>query len=451
MRLIRHLLPLALAALGGVAAAATPLAERLPPLVEATHASGAAVATLRDGRTGEVAVAGLRAPGEPLRRDTVFNVASLTKPVFALLVLRMVAAGEFALDAPLATWWVDPDVADDPRHRELTARLVLSHQSGLPNWRGDRKLAFLFDPGQRHEYSGEGFEWLRLAIERKTGETLPALMARHVTGPAGMRDSHFGWDAAFVPRLAIGFDESGEAYGTDHLEGRGPKAASSLFTTVDDYARFVAWVIDGAGLPVALWKEMTRSQAVHAEPAERFGLGWRLLEVDGDTILSHDGREIGVRTQVFVDPARREGLVVLGNGNHGELLVEPLATAGLSRGAALMDAVARDTWRFVQSVPREQLDGMLGFIARSPSFVAKFLQAANAGLLPGAGVDAVARGRADRRARDFALAMVRGERNADQARGLMARVIDLAATPPRVRTQLDAPAARDWLQALAAD
>src|SRR5690606_29398864 len=93
---------------------------------------------------------GERVPGERASADTLFNVASMAKPVSAEAVLRLASAGVFTLDEAMASAWIDPDLAADPRHRLLTPRLSLSHRSGLPNWRyeTDGVLRFLREPGE---------------------------------------------------------------------------------------------------------------------------------------------------------------------------------------------------------------------------------------------------------------------------------------------------------------
>lgn len=152
------------------------LIQQIPELMRKAHISGLAVAKIEKGDIAWHAAFGQRTTGEPLETDTVFNAASLTKPVFATMSLHLVADGALQLDEPLHQYWVDPDVADDRRHQALTARTILSHQSGLPNWRGDRQLAFMFEPGARHEYSGEGYEYLRRAIEKLTQTRLSSLI-----------------------------------------------------------------------------------------------------------------------------------------------------------------------------------------------------------------------------------------------------------------------------------
>ena len=137
----------------------------------------------------------------PLDTATIFEAASLSKPVFAYLVLRLADRGEFDLDRPLLEMLEYPRVAHDERSKRITARMVLSHGTGLPNWGGER-LTLQFDPGTAYGYSGEGFVFLQKAIERVTGRSLEALARREVFQPLGMTRSSFVWQERFAGNAA---------------------------------------------------------------------------------------------------------------------------------------------------------------------------------------------------------------------------------------------------------
>lgn len=347
---------------------------------------GLAIASIESGRVSWMGAFGKADEQRPLRRNTVFNVASLTKPMFAVMVMHLVQDGRFYLDDPLSQYWIDPDVENDPRHWQLTARVSLSHQTGFPNWRGNNSLHFMFDPGSRHEYSGEGFEYLRRAVEHKTGNTMAELMEQYVTAPLKLNQTYYGWHRSLEPRIATGYDESASPMDMAYLRNREANAAANTFTTIADYGEFAAWVSRGAGLDKMLLKEMMRPQSMHENPWEFFGLGWRLLQLEENTILEHDGREDGVRTQVFVDPVHQSGLVLLTNSSNGELLVRPLTLAAMEDGEALMHQRDADIWHYVQSIPGQAHMNMLNFIARSPSFTSKLLYGAQVGLIEQSGL-----------------------------------------------------------------
>ena len=341
---------------------------------------GLALARIENGAVAWFRVYGEASPGRPVTTKTPFNVASLTKPVFAVLTLHLVAQSKFELDAPLAKFWIDPDLVDDPRVQMLTTRMALSHQTGLPNWRGRNKLAFQFDPGKGTDYSGEGYEFLRHAIEAATGKALPEL-GISLKKAAGMTHASFGWTPGLANQLAVGYDETGKPIPNEYLKNRGPAAASSLFCTIEDYGHFAAWVSRGADLPESLFEMMKRDQAMHDHAVDHFGLGWRVVNIGDATVLAHDGREDGVRTQVYVVPEDQSGFVFLTNSSNGELMTRPLTQVVMPRGSGLLDAMDANAWEFASSIPPQVQPRMLGFIARSPAFVSRLLHGAEVHLI----------------------------------------------------------------------
>lgn len=422
----------------------TALDARVPDWMEAAHVPAAAVARIEDGEVIWTRVYGERAPGVAADADTVFNVASLTKPAFGVMALHLVADGQLDLDGQLAEDWVDPDVAEDERLRLLTPRIALSHQTGFENWRGRRPLAFAFTPGERHQYSGEGFEYLRRAIERRTGRTMPELMQAHVADAAGMTSTSFGWSAGLEGRYATGFDEAGEPYDMSGEDQREANAAAHTFTTVGDYGRFIAWVAGGAGLPDHLFAEMASPQALHDNPTELFGLGWKLAPVGDGHVLWHDGREPGVRTIAFADPSSGDGLVVLTNSSNGELVMRDIVTAAAADGAAWMDTLDEETWRYLQSLPGAQLGQIMQMIARSPLFVSKLLYAADTTLIDGSPLSEAEKREARAAIDPFVLAMVDGEIDQPRVEQLLSVLVDAGDGEPRLHSQLSREQALAW-------
>lgn len=272
--------------------------------------------------------------------NTIFKVASLTKPVVAVTALKLIDEGLMSLDEPLHQYWTDPDLKEDERHKLLTPRLVLTHQTGFPNWRyssEDKKLAFQFDPGSKYQYSGEGFEYLKKAMESKFGKSMEDLAQEFVFSPAGMTDTRFWWDE--------GMDESRYAQNFD-MEGKKipvakyyqASAAANLLTTVEDYGRFLSYVINGAGLSEDLFKEM-QSRQVKLKENDFFGLGWEILTdfSNDEYALLHTGGDPGVRTLAVMFPKTKNGYLIFFNGENVDKIFEGLFTQRLYMGNELWD------------------------------------------------------------------------------------------------------------------
>lgn len=338
---------------------------------------GVAVAYIHNNKLQWIATYGKANEQNPVTNDSLFNVASLTKPVFGMMTLKLIQDEKLSLNESLSNYWIDPDVKDDPRHHQLTARLALSHQIGFTNWRGDKPLSFMFDPGSRHEYSGEGFEYLLKAIENKTDTTMPQLMQSYITEPLRMADTYFGWQADKDTEIAARYDELAEEIEHKGFYKEGYSAACCTLTSIKDYASFIEWVASGAGLSQSLIDELQSPQAQHENPMEHFGLGWRLILLPESTYLMHDGREPGVRTFATVSPDTGEGVIIFTNSSNGELLYRAVVKATLVNEKEYLAQTDRDTWLYLTSVPKEVQPRMLQFIAQSPSFTSKALYAAN--------------------------------------------------------------------------
>jgi CubicO group peptidase (beta-lactamase class C family) len=217
-------------------------------LMDEALVPGAAAAIIRNGDITELASHGVRLVESLLPVDayTVFDAASLSKPVFAYLALQLMDRGKLSLDTLLASHLADY-IRNDPRAASVTVAHGLSHSAGFPNWRNlDYPLRTYFQPGERFSYSGEGYLYLQRVIESMTGETLESLARRLVFEPLGMNFSSFIWDARFQENRAYPHDAFG-APALGYKPGEA-NAAWSLQTCAADYARFLVGVLDGSRL-----------------------------------------------------------------------------------------------------------------------------------------------------------------------------------------------------------
>ena len=295
------------------------------------------IARIADGKVAEVRAFGTYDDHRAISTDAIYNVASLTKPVTALTVLKLVAAGQWSLDTPLSDYYVDPDVAGSPDLKYLTTRMVLTQRSGFPNWRyltPSKKLVFEFRPGTQYQYSGEGFEYLRKALESKFHKGLEDLAQEQVFGPLGMKDTHYSFASSVdVSRYAPPHDADGKLINLPHHFN--VNAAANLLTTAPDYARLMAALLNGAGLPPSLYKDMVTPQANKA-PDVDWGLGWGIYEnlgPDKEYALQHTGGDDGIKAIAVLLPKSRDGILVISNSENGislwkKILEESLGDVG---------------------------------------------------------------------------------------------------------------------------
>ncbi|WP_045499390.1 serine hydrolase [Chryseobacterium sp. StRB126] len=281
---------------------------------------------IEGGELKQVKVLGEIKKGISAPYNTYFNVASLTKPVTAMVVLRLISLGKWKLDEPLDVYWTDPDIASDSRHKKLTTRLILSHQTGFPNWRWmstDKKLNFQFEPGTQYQYSGEGFEYLRKALEKKFKKTLEQLARELIFLPLQMKDTNYIWDQnTDESRFAIGYNEEGKPYPTE--KNSTSNAADDLHTTIGDYGNFMVSVMKGKGLNPNVFQEMIKKQ-VKIKENIYFGLGLSVYDLgNGDYALSHSGADPGTRCIAFVLPKSGKGLLIFTNVDNGYKVYEKL-------------------------------------------------------------------------------------------------------------------------------
>ncbi len=171
-----------------------------PELMKELHIPGASIALVDNRKliwSRNFGIARVDQP-VPVTDETLFEACSMTKPVFAYIALKLVEQGKLDLDRPLAEYLREPHIPNQEQRQRITARMVLSHTSGLPNWRKgedelDGPLPVLFSPGSRFSYSGEGFYLLQRVVEHITGEPLEIYAGRTLLRPLGLKHTSFVW------------------------------------------------------------------------------------------------------------------------------------------------------------------------------------------------------------------------------------------------------------------
>jgi CubicO group peptidase (beta-lactamase class C family) len=339
------------------------------------HLGAISVAVVQDGRLVFYTVRGEVRSGRPADTNTVFRGASLGKPVFAYLVLRLVDEGILDLDSPIETFLPRPlaayehysGLAADPRHSELTVRHLLSQQSGLPNWHRGGPVPLLAEPGTRFGYSGEGYSLLQLVVEERTGRAVNDLAREKVFEPLGMTHSSFLWENRFDEHFAV---DLGAGLGPLIRESRRrASVAGSLITNAADYARFLQAVMEGRGLSGAMHTQMLErqvdisSRSIFSPPGTDSGvaramrlswtLGWGRFVSERGAALFHVGREEGCEGYAVAFLESRTALVVMSVSPLRGTFAAPLAAALIGDTYSPLDWL--EYWRTAEVRPSTRL------------------------------------------------------------------------------------------------
>src|SRR5258708_20225 len=223
------------------------LEKQIPALMRLGDVPGLSIAILQNGQIHWQHSFGVKntKANDPVTDDTIFEAASLSKPVFAYAVLKLVDQGKLALDTPLSSYLPKPYI-EDPLLAKITARIVLSHRTGFRNWRNDQPLKIYFTPGERFSYSGEGYVYLQTVVEQITGKPLNDVITELVFTPLGMASSSYVWRPVFDALTATGHYP--DAHSVDLWKPHHSASASTLNTTAHDYALFLSAILRGTGL-----------------------------------------------------------------------------------------------------------------------------------------------------------------------------------------------------------
>jgi CubicO group peptidase (beta-lactamase class C family) len=296
---------------------------------------GLQLAIITDGRI-DVRSYGIRdvQTGAPVTGDTVFEAASLGKPVFAYGVLKLADTGRIDLDAPIGRY--AGDLAEPLRR--LTARQLLTHTAGLPNG-GRGAFADPVSPGSRFSYSGEGFRLLQIVVERITGKPLQQYMQEAVFGPLGMSASSYVWRPDYEERKAFGHGFTGSTAGRNRIPDA--RAPSSLETSASDYARFLLALVHGTGLSPKLARAALQPQARLEHgcaiclgrpvgvPYDGliWGLGIGLAETPAGKVAWHWGDNESMQAYAALTVDGRRGVVILTNSANGHSIAREIASS----------------------------------------------------------------------------------------------------------------------------
>jgi CubicO group peptidase (beta-lactamase class C family) len=284
--------------------------------------------------------------------------ASLSKAVFGYLMMQLVQEKIIELDQPLYHYLRKPiaayeyfsDLSKDNRWKLITARMCLSHTTGLPNVRWFNPVTsqedtlgvikIYFTPGTKYAYSGEGFKLLQLVVEEVTQKTLDELAIEKVFKPIGMIRTGYIWHNSFGDdNVAVGHLNNGSI---DNKRKRTVGVAGgSLVTTIADYSRFIEHLMQQKRLEKKWFQEMIHPQiriysktqfppitsdttTENNEIQLAYGLGWGILQCPYGTAFFKEGNGDSWRNYNINFADKGISIIVLVNSENGEKIFQEL-------------------------------------------------------------------------------------------------------------------------------
>ncbi len=304
---------------------------------------GAAVGMVDEGRVvyaNGFGVASLADPTQPVTRDTVFHLASVTKTFVATAVMQLVERRQLSLDAPIVTYLPYFRVAD-ARSRDITIRQILTHTSGLPDvedygWdrpeyddraleRYVRSLTTVTRrsaPGATYAYSNLAFEVLGDVVAKASRTPFEDYVQKEILEPLQMTSSTLLYDGVARQAWAAGHTRTATGAMTvipTYPYNRPHAPSSTLHSSASDMSRWMLAMLNGGKLD---GRRVLTESSVHqmwtptVDAREgRIGLAWLSLAVQGEDLIWHGGGDTGFRARLMLLPARRVGVVVLANSD----------------------------------------------------------------------------------------------------------------------------------------
>lgn len=260
---------------------------------------------------------------------TIFEGASLSKSVFACFVMTYVEEGKLDLDKPLYQYLPYPDIAHDERYKKITARMVLSHRSGLPNWREDeeeKKLKLKFEPGADFLYSGEGYQYLAMVLKHIEGTDwagLEAAFQNRIAKPLGMEHTVFIQTSYTQAHKAEPYDENGKwiDWKKDYWYKKGKDefgAPYSIDSEPIDFSKWMIALMNQKLLSAESYKELFKQHSKLDNPSinVHYTLGFYKV----NDLLAHGGDNTGFTCFYALDTQKDWGYVLFTKSKFGQTL-----------------------------------------------------------------------------------------------------------------------------------
>ena len=288
---------------------------------------GLSIAIINDAKMAYYRTFGFKNIDTKVKIDsnTIFEGASLSKPLFSYFVMKLIEKGIIGLDDPLYKYMAHPGIKNnDKRYELITSRMVLSHTTGFPNWSVDKPIEIQFTPGTDFSYSGEAHQYLTalLAVIQKTNwqEGLDSIFQKVIAEPLGMRHSFYVRNDYTTKHKATGYFKDGKAKDFWQNGSISFGGAHSLHTEASDYSRFLIAMIKGEGLKKETFDEMLKEQIHFSKDSELLStgqtgwcLGFAMKPMPYGIRYLHTGNNAGFQSYCCFNREKKYGLVLFTN------------------------------------------------------------------------------------------------------------------------------------------
>jgi len=298
---------------------------------------------------------------QQLKTSHNFYAASLSKPLFAFIVMKLVDAKKIDLDKPLVEYLENPlysyefthdyedfkDLKTDKRYEKITARMCLSHTTGFPNWRYigkyginlEKPLEIEFEPGTFYSYSGEGIQLLQFVVEQITKKNLEEIAQEYVFQPLEMNMTSFIWQEKFDTNYAVGHYKKRKTL--KRKKRKKEYAAGSMDTTPEDYTKFIQAMLAQKNMSENAYKEFFKPQ-IRIESKQQFGknrliktndnndielsyaLGFGAYKTPFGRAIFKEGHIQGWEHYTIFYPSQNLGIIIMSNSSNGESIFKEL-------------------------------------------------------------------------------------------------------------------------------
>jgi serine beta-lactamase-like protein LACTB, mitochondrial len=295
------------------------------------RAPGMSVAVVVDGRIAWARGFGVADVENDVeaRADTVYRIASISKPISATAILQLVEKGKLSLDDP-----VTKHVPSFPDHGlGITLRHLLTHTSGIRHYKeGEMNLKdhfdsveaaleifrndpLLFTPGTKYSYSSYAYNLLGAVVESASGLTFEAYLKENVWGPAGMTATRLEHQGEIVPHRARQYVRSGGRVENAPFADLSVKwAGGGMISTVEDLARFAIALDEGVLLKSSTLEMMYEPMTLKDGSRTDYGLGWdSQVDETGRRWIAHGGGATGGSTYILRLPEKRFAVAIFAN------------------------------------------------------------------------------------------------------------------------------------------